>query len=648
MTKLERDIMLAAQLYYSTGTSFWSDKEFDEAIAALKVENPDSEVFKLPSWGYKVEEDTTYGERLPHRYGLVEGLPKAYEYKEVKSFLKDGDIWISPKLDGMSVALYYVNGELDLALTRGSYDKGIDITDKMRHVMGTSIPDPNFTGGVRGEIIMSHDSYHQYCQCHDVVKNSRNAVAGIINSKGITSDLRFVRVVVYTVLGQETSNSNSTLMNMEDITKWLYTNFHRCAPYTKIEAPKESEYFNYMKTARELWLENFPYENDGIVATKSVHHDGNNFIYDSQAFKFSSEQKQATVKEVEWNMTKSRLCIPRIRFNTIELDGASVNYATGYHAKYIVDNNIGPGSVIEVSRHGEVIPNVDNILSLSGIETLKLFPHNCPECGSELVWYGVNLVCTNEFCGNAIMQDLLCWLNHICPVDNFGDKLRIKYFKKYIPANLSIESVMNPDPDLLSVSKLDTSNKMIPSQMRLFITMLDKLYNGKVELSEAIKALNIPRLGDKTAYKLSQYPDLVKQCIGLSEDYRIDGTTDPNYLLQLRLDLENAIGNANAKSIIEHITKFSRLRFISNRIIWEYDNVESKGKVAITGKLSVKRSEFEKELKSKGWGVGEISKDTKFLITDNPNSNSSKNKKADEWNIPKVTESEFRKFLEQD
>lgn len=642
MNSLERELRLAAQLYYQDGSSFLSDKEFDEAVATLKVQNPDSEIFKLPSWGYKIEKDTTYGQRLPHRYGLVEGLPKAYEYKEVKSFLKYGDIWISPKLDGMSVALYYVKGELDLALTRGSYDKGIDITDKMRYVVGTNIADTDFTGGVRGEIIMSHHSYHKYCQCHEEVKNSRNAVAGIINSKGITSDLRFVRVVVYTVLGQETSNSNSILMNMEDITKWLYNNFHPCAPYTKISVPCESQYFYYMKTARELWLDNFPYENDGIVATKSVHHDGNNFIYDSQAFKFSSEQKQATVKEVEWNMTKSRLCIPRIRFNTLELDGASVNYATGYHAKYIVDNNIGPGSVIEVSRHGEVIPNVDKILSLSGIETLKLFPHNCPECGSELVWSGVNLMCTNEFCGNAIMQDLLCWLNHICPIDNFGDKLRIKYFKKYIPANLSIESVMSPEPDLLSVSKLDISNKMIPSQMRLFITMLNKLYNGKVELSEAIKALNIPRLGDKTAYKLSKYPELVKRCIGIAEDYRNGSNVDSNSLLKLRLDLETAIGNANAKSVIEHIEKFSRLRFISNRIIWISNDTEIRGKVAITGKLSVKRSEFEKELKSHRWMVGEITKDTDYLITDNPNSSSSKNKKADQLGITKMTESEFR------
>ena len=646
MNDLERTIKLAAQLYYTNGTSFWTDTEFDNAVLKLKLENPDSEIFKYPSWGYEIDEDNTYGERLPHRYGLVEGLPKAYEYKEVKSFLKDGDIWISPKLDGMSVALYYVNGELDLALTRGSYDKGIDITDKMRYVVGTSIADTSFTGGVRGEIIMSHHSYHQYCQCHEDVKNSRNAVAGIINSKGITSDLRFVRVVVYTVLGQETSNPDRALMGMEDITKWLYTNFHPCAPYTKIEAPNESEYFNYMKIARELWLENFPYENDGIVATKSVHHNGNNFEYDSQAFKFSSEQKQATVKEVEWNMTKSRLCIPRIRFSTIELDGASVNYSTGYHAKYIIDNKVGPGSVIEVSRHGEVIPNVDKIISYSPIDSQGLVPINCPECGSELVWSGVNLICTNEFCGNAIMQDLLCWLEHICPIDNFGDKLRIKYFKKYIPANLSIDTVMNPEPDLISVSKLDSSNKMIPSQMRLFITMLDKLYNSEVELSEAIKALNIPRLGDKTAYKLSKYPELIKQCIGIAEDCRNDSNMDSNSLIKLRLDLETAIGNANAKSIIEHIEKFSRLRFISNRIIWTYNNIELKGKVAITGKLSVKRSKFEKELKSKGWEVGEISKDTKFLITDNPTSNSSKNKKADEWNIPKVTEAEFRKRME--
>ena len=91
--------------------------------------------------------------------------------------------------------------------------------------------------------------------------------------------------------------------------------------------------------------------------------------------------------------------------------------------------------------------------------------------------------------------------------------------------------------------------------------------------------------------------------------------------------------------------KVARLRFIQKRIDWSLPTVstECKGKVAITGKLSVKRSEFEKELKESGYVPTEISKDTKFLITDNPNGSSSKNKKADAWGIVKISEQQFRK-----
>ena len=84
------------------------------------------------------------------------------------------------------------------------------------------------------------------------------------------------------------------------------------------------------------------------------------------------------------------------------------------------------------------------------------------------------------------------------------------------------------------------------------------------------------------------------------------------------------------------------MRYIYPRIIKEVVSIESNGRVAITGKLSVKRSDFEKELKAHGWMVGDISKETDFLITDDPNSSSSKNKKADQLGIEKITESEFR------
>ena len=106
--------------------------------------------------------------------------------------------------------------------------------------------------------------------------------------------------------------------------------------------------------------------------------------------------------------------------------------------------------------------------------------------------------------------------------------------------------------------------------------------------------------------------------------------------------LPDVIGVANAAAIRNNISKFKRLYYIYPRIV--IDSVEKKGKVAITGKLSVKRADFEKELRAKGYEPSSsVTKDTKFLITDDPSSSSSKNKAADKFGIPKITESEFRR-----
>ena len=97
-------------------------------------------------------------------------------------------------------------------------------------------------------------------------------------------------------------------------------------------------------------------------------------------------------------------------------------------------------------------------------------------------------------------------------------------------------------------------------------------------------------------------------------------------------------------SLINHIYKLDNLKYIWDRIDFTQSvtDIVYKGKVAITGKLSVKRADFEKELRAHGYEAKEISKDTKFLITDDPNSSSSKNKKADQWGIVKISEEEFR------
>ena len=189
---------------------------------------------------------------------------------------------------------------------------------------------------------------------------------------------------------------------------------------------------------------------------------------------------------------------------------------------------------------------------------------------------------------------------------------------------------------LKDLSKMKGSiNKLMQKQMVLFIDILDRLYHSRFSVESVLLALNIPRLGDITARKIAD-ANIFKIIV---DAYKSGEFYDLGFKLNLVAPI---VGNANTDSLYRNAYKLDRITYIYDRINWNTSTIESKGKVAITGKLSVKRDVFEKELKDAGWVLGEISKDTKYLITDNPNSSSSKNKKADQWEITKITEAEFR------
>lgn len=652
MNSLERELRLAAHLYYQDGNSFLSDDEFDKKCDQLRSDDPNNSIFKEPSWGYNINNDSTVGERCPHRYGLVTGLGKAYTYKEIPNQFKVHCIIGSPKLDGMSIALYYEDSVLVQALTRGDYKQGIDVTDKVKLIIGNTLPTPHITGGFRGEIIMSKDSYRKYESCHDNIKNARNSVAGIINSKEITEDIKYLDIVVYTVLADESQKIDSVhdegwhsySIDYSEAYDILDKNFENVAPYFVFTGLNEDTFMDSMAHKFSELCSYYSYEVDGIViSTESIqiNRDGE-FIYDEIAVKFKSETAITTVEKVEWQMSKTHFAIPVVYIKPVELDGATITKCTGLNAKYIKDNKIENGAVVEIERHGQVIPYINRVINPVSIDDVLIT--NCPECGEKLEWEGAHLKCMNPLCGNAILQDALIWINNIAPLDNFGDKLRIKFLQKYISGEISVESIMDCE-ELVKIAVLcmdEHPSPLISKQLILFSMMCNALFNKPVLASDAIKALNIPRFGDITSEKLASYPHLVKEIFSLSQAVNSDDTyVIPDNFLD---ELIRCIGVANGQSIINNIKKFYRLRFVYNRIVWNSssNSAEIKGKVAITGKLSVKRSEFEKELKLAGWSVGEISKDSKFLITDDPDSSSSKNKKADEWGIPKITEYDFR------
>lgn len=627
---LETKIKDASQQYYQDGSSPLTDAEFDAAVGELRELAPDSPIVNSVGFGYDINEDSTPGERVKHKYGPAGSLTKAYSYDELRPSLR-GRVFASLKLDGLSVVCYYRHSELYQALTRGGDDGsiGIDITEKIKCITPNVLPSVDFTGAIRGEIVMSHKNFERFKEIHPDAKNARNSTAGLINSKSVSDELKFLNLVFYQIVGLEYINDGALNFGVDYVFNKIDAIFKydNVVPYCIVEV-SDAHFIDQMNSLKDSWYGKFPA--DGIVLTSdALLNKASGYVkYEAQAFKFDSEEKQTEVVDVEWNLTKTRYLMPRVNLKAVELAGTSVQWATGYNAQYIKDNNIGPGAIVTVEKHGEIIPNINKVIRPAA--NLEI-PTRCPECSTDLVWNGVHLQCPNDQCSNASRQDLSIWMENIAPVDGLGDSLKFKFLEMLFGDNLSVESVMSKKDHQMHFMMARSGHKLLMHKM---FTQL--LGNGKIKAESAIKALNIPRLGDITSTKLAQHKNILQNI------YSAAITDEPLG------DYSDIIGAANMQSIVDNLNKFSRLRYIIDRIVYPEDEVISevqvKGKVAITGKLSVPRKHLEYELRAHGYEPGEISKDTKFLITDDPNSTSSKNKKASEWGIEKITEADFRRM----
>lgn len=630
MNLIQKQIKEASQKYYTDGTSNLTDEEFDNLLEKEKKENPNSELLKV-GHGYDVYEDTTYGEKVDHKYGLVGSLPKCKIYKDFISTFKGVEhskFIASTKLDGLSVVLYFEKGKFVQAITRGNGHVGIDITNKIQYITKLDkILDETFTGGIRGEIVMSFENFKKFHEIHPESKNARNSVAGLMNNKELTSDLDFVDVVFYTIIGDESHQ----FKYYYDILNYLKLNLvnQKIVKYTSWslrDINNDVQLLQFMHQLKDNWYGDYPY--DGIVnAADDIEYDDSAILYTSNAFKFKAESKETIVTNIDWNLSKTGYLIPRIQFEPIELSGATVQYCAGHNAQNIQDIKVGIGSRIKVTRSNEVIPYLEEVITEKDYE----IPIVCPSCGTKMIMNGVHLQCPNRECKNTDVQDALIWMSVLVPVDGLGDTLKLKYLCEYLGEdNISVENIYKAGPIQNTYSQY--------VKEKLFNETYNRLFTDQFSLDSAILALNIPRFGDITASKLAKYPEEIQKLY-------IEGNAKLNQFERLHyMDILRSIGNANYESLSSNEHKMRRLNFIKDQIVWSSKfGSDYRGDVCITGRLSVKRSIFEEELKNAGYvPVSSVKKDTKYLITDDPNSGSSKNKNADKYNIPKITEKEFR------
>ena len=631
MTELEQKLVEASQKYYTDGTSPYTDEEWDAMLQELRETQPDSPFLKTVGWGYNVWADQTPGAKVKHKYGTAGSLEKAYSWEEIKKDFRGEMVQLSLKLDGLSVVLYYNRGKLIQALTRGNGEIGIDITNKVSRIFPKEIEDFSFTGAVRGEILMTDQNFEEFKARHPEAKNSRNSAAGLINAKEISDDIKYLDIVVYTVVGIE--NESNIMTNIEDSTMWLKWNFPKVVPYLYLTM--QEDMVPELRDIMDKLNLPFHYPVDGVVMKRmDVVEKNHEVLYTAQAFKFGAESAITSVKSIEWRLSKTRRLVPRINIKTVNVSGTNVSYCTAFNAQYIQKNNLGVDSVIKISKHGEIIPNVDEVIQSTAAD----IPDTCPNCGAKLQWDSVHLVCPNEDCGNAIIQDTLAWIKNIAPRDGFQDQLILKFLDMMVEQDF-IRSAKIED---LMQGGLLQENDSLGVQAASWVALWNELMTKEITLYNALMALNLPGFGEKTCEKLACYPHIVTDLM----DWRWKSIFERTLISS---NLSELLGPARAQYLVENSETLSRLHLIRDRIIWEAEehNTGEAVKVAITGKLSVKRADFEKELKSKGFLPGDISKETKYLITDDPNGNSGKNQKANQLGIEKVTEEEFRKrFLQ--
>lgn len=270
------------------------------------------------------------------------------------------------------------------------------------------------------------------------------------------------------------------------------------------------------------------------------------------------------------------------------------------------------------------------------IITYTCLPTKCEFCGSDLEFDGIDIVCKNPDCKNKRTEKIKALVLNLAPVDGLGFKtiekiMTTDIFYEYNDYNFTCLE------DILKASLIPgvTGN----GERGLFNKMLNKIQTDTFSVSQFLLSLNIPGLG-KIGAKNIENSDKAKDIIldiakgnNATEAITASLLQDKN-LTALLYDIHSEY-NRYFTEVYNDIK--DRLKFSDS------NSPINKGQVAVTGKLSVKRSDFEELLNKIGFKLtNSINKDTVYLITDNPNSDTEKNKKADKLGITKITEAGFR------
>ena len=633
MTRIEEleKLISKYQKSYYDGEGEISDAEFDKLWDELKSLDPNNPIL------HKVGADSGNFAKVQHvmPMGSQEKAANPEEFLAWANKHQYDQYLVEYKLDGASLELQYENGYLVRAVTRGDGSIGDDITANARKMGGVNaaiykdgqlVP---FTGGIRGEVIMTHQVHKDYFSDK---ANCRNAANGLMKRKdGQGSE--FLKLITYDALS---TDGKSYFTNEEEKIRWLMDCGFNVVKLVICKSPDRVIAYR-AKVMEER--KNIEYDIDGLVIKerKINLEDARRARPDHQiAFKFSLEEAVSTLRQVEWSINGGTYT-PVAIFDEVELNGTRVQRASLANPDKMRQLGVRIGSHVVVVKRGEIIPKIESVVEEKDIATSEIpFPCVCEVCGTKLIDEGSRLYCPNKECSKRVLHQLLKFQD-VVDIRDLGTTLITDLFKDGRLKSISdIYSLSQEDlvPYFLNEESMEAEKKSLGAQ---------KVYNSiqshrNMKLATFVAGFDIEGIAESSAEKLVNAGfNTLEKLLAASEDQiaQVSGFAE----IMAHTVVEGLAENAEEmKSLIT-----------SGTIILEAEGQGSlSGKsFCFTGELhSMKRADAEALVKKNGGSIkSSVTKDLSYLVTNDTTSGSSKNVKAAKFNIPIIDENAFLELV---
>ena len=641
MKELGEKLREASRAYYQEDREIMSNVEYDalyDTLSALEKETgivlADSPTVNV---GYEAVEQLPKEE---HERPML-SLDKTKEREALREFIGEHPTLLSWKLDGLTIVLTYENGELIKAVTRGNGIVGEVITNNARVFKNIPLK-ISFKGRLvlRGEAIITYSDFEKINEtigdADAKYKNPRNLCSGSVRqlNNEITAkrNVRFYAFSLVSAEGVDFRNSREVQF------RWLNEQGFEVGEYRKVTAGTRDEAMDYF--AEAVTTNDFP--SDGLVALYDDIAYGESlgttakFPRNAMAFKWADEMRDTRLLEIEWSPSRTGLINPVAIFEPVELEGTTVSRASVHNISIMKELKLGIGDTIRVYKANMIIPQIAENLTGSGNAPI---PHTCPACGQETVVKKENDV-----------ECLFC-VNPECPakkIKSFGlftsrDAMNIDGLSEATLEKFIARGFIHDFGDIFEISRYkDEIVEMEGFGQKSYDNLMESLERAKeTTLPRVIYSLGIANIGLANAKVICRHFDNDLDRIrhaSLEEVSDIDtiGPVIAGNLVAYFRDEDN-------DRRLDHLMSFLHIQEDSPKQEQIFEGMN----FVITGSLVHfgNRSEAKELIESLGGKVtGSVTKKTNYLINNDIQSNSSKNKKARELGIPILSEEDFRKL----